>query len=50
MRKIHEAIADTLPAEQIKVLFLKLNVSFKAHVKEQLVKLNVRRDGGPKHG
>ncbi|XP_071485791.1 vacuolar protein sorting-associated protein 54-like [Diadema antillarum] len=50
IRKLYEAIADLLPPEQIKVLFTRLNASFKTRLKEQLIHLNVENNGGPKHG
>ncbi|XP_077993143.1 vacuolar protein sorting-associated protein 54-like [Glandiceps talaboti] len=48
--KLHEAIIDLLPPEQIKVLFMRINVSFKEHLRQQLIKLCVTNDGGPQHG
>ncbi|XP_035680170.1 vacuolar protein sorting-associated protein 54-like isoform X2 [Branchiostoma floridae] len=48
--KLHEAIVDLLPPEQIRVLFTRINVSFKSHLQQQLVRLNVTNDGGPQHG
>ncbi|XP_038072831.1 vacuolar protein sorting-associated protein 54-like [Patiria miniata] len=50
VRKLHEAIAELLPPEQIKVLFMRLNVSFKTHLRDALIRVKVRNDGGPKHG
>ncbi|XP_033126648.1 vacuolar protein sorting-associated protein 54-like [Anneissia japonica] len=50
IRKIHEAIVDILPPEQIKDLFVQMNTSFKTHLKKQLITLNVTNDGGPQHG
>ncbi|XP_048392333.1 vacuolar protein sorting-associated protein 54 isoform X2 [Stegostoma tigrinum] len=48
--KMHEAIHDVLPAEQTQMLFLRINSSFKLHLKRQLTRLNVVNDGGPLHG
>ncbi|XP_078261821.1 vacuolar protein sorting-associated protein 54 isoform X2 [Rhinoraja longicauda] len=48
--KMHEAIYDLLPAEQTQMLFLRINSSFKVHLKRQLMRLNVVNDGGPLHG
>uniref|UniRef100_UPI00398EDDDC vacuolar protein sorting-associated protein 54 isoform X2 n=1 Tax=Pristiophorus japonicus TaxID=55135 RepID=UPI00398EDDDC len=48
--KMHEAIHDLLPAEQTQMLFLRINSSFKIHLKRQLTRLNVVNDGGPLHG
>ncbi|XP_022090825.1 vacuolar protein sorting-associated protein 54-like [Acanthaster planci] len=50
VRKLHEAIAELLPPEQIKVLFMRLNVSFKTHLRDALIRVKVKNDGGPKHG
>ncbi|XP_071962445.1 vacuolar protein sorting-associated protein 54-like [Antedon mediterranea] len=50
IRKIHEAVVDILPPEQIKDLFIQMNNSFKTHLNKQLIILNVTNDGGPKHG
>ncbi|XP_071789704.1 vacuolar protein sorting-associated protein 54-like isoform X2 [Asterias amurensis] len=50
VRKLYEAIADLLPPEQIKVLFMRLNVSFKTHLRDALIRSKVKNDGGPKHG
>ncbi|XP_023680859.1 vacuolar protein sorting-associated protein 54 isoform X1 [Paramormyrops kingsleyae] len=48
--KMHEAISDLLPEEQTQMLFLRINASFKLHLKRQLARLNVSNDGGPQHG
>uniref|UniRef100_A0A8C9QQQ5 Vacuolar protein sorting-associated protein 54 n=1 Tax=Scleropages formosus TaxID=113540 RepID=A0A8C9QQQ5_SCLFO len=50
MAKMHEAIYDLLPEEQTQMLFLRINASFKLHLKRQLARLNVINDGGPQHG
>ncbi|XP_002736560.1 vacuolar protein sorting-associated protein 54-like [Saccoglossus kowalevskii] len=50
INKLHEAIIDLLPPEQIKVLFMRINVTFKEHLRQQLKKLCVTNDGGPQHG
>ncbi|KAL2086982.1 hypothetical protein ACEWY4_018041 [Coilia grayii] len=50
MAKMHEAIYDLLPEEQTQMLFLRINASFKLHLKRQLAKLGVVNDGGPQHG
>ncbi|XP_041961487.1 vacuolar protein sorting-associated protein 54 isoform X1 [Alosa sapidissima] len=50
MAKMHEAISDLLPEEQTQMLFLKINASFRMHLKRQLAKLGVINDGGPQHG
>lgn len=48
--KMHEAIHDLLPPEQTQMLFLRINSSFKVHLKRQLIRLNVVNNGGPLHG
>ncbi|XP_008315437.1 vacuolar protein sorting-associated protein 54 [Cynoglossus semilaevis] len=50
MAKMHEAISELLPEEQMQVLFLRINASFKLHLKKQLSRLSVINDGGPQHG
>ncbi|KAG7492841.1 hypothetical protein MATL_G00018960 [Megalops atlanticus] len=50
MAKMHEAIYDLLPEEQTQMLFLRINASFKLHLKRQLARLSVVNDGGPQHG
>uniref|UniRef100_A0A672GBA4 Vacuolar protein sorting-associated protein 54 n=1 Tax=Salarias fasciatus TaxID=181472 RepID=A0A672GBA4_SALFA len=50
MAKMHEAISDLVPEEQTKMLFLRINASFKLHLKRQLARLGVVNDGGPQHG
>ncbi|MGH0146463.1 UNVERIFIED_CONTAM: hypothetical protein FKN15_046779 [Acipenser sinensis] len=50
MSKMDEAIFDLLPEEQTHMLFLRINASFKLHLKKQLARLNVVNDGGPQHG
>lgn len=48
--KMHEAISELLPEEQTQMLFLRINASFKMHLKRQLARLGVINDGGPQHG
>nr|XP_033794558.1 vacuolar protein sorting-associated protein 54 isoform X1 [Geotrypetes seraphini]XP_033794559.1 vacuolar protein sorting-associated protein 54 isoform X1 [Geotrypetes seraphini] len=50
MAKMHEAIFYLLPEEQTQMLFLRINASYKLHLKRQLMHLNVVNDGGPQHG
>uniref|UniRef100_A0A665URA8 Vacuolar protein sorting-associated protein 54 n=2 Tax=Echeneis naucrates TaxID=173247 RepID=A0A665URA8_ECHNA len=50
MTKMHEAISELLPEEQTQMLFLRINASFKLHLKRQLSRLGVINDGGPQHG
>uniref|UniRef100_A0A1A7Y6A8 Vacuolar protein sorting-associated protein 54 n=1 Tax=Iconisemion striatum TaxID=60296 RepID=A0A1A7Y6A8_9TELE len=48
--KMHEAIFELIPEEQTQMLFLRINASFKTHLKRQLARLGVINDGGPQHG
>ncbi|XP_027721139.1 vacuolar protein sorting-associated protein 54 isoform X2 [Vombatus ursinus] len=50
MAKMHEAIYELLPEEQTQILFLRINASYKIHMKKQLSHLNVVNDGGPQNG
>ncbi|XP_031158539.2 vacuolar protein sorting-associated protein 54 isoform X2 [Sander lucioperca] len=50
MAKMHEAISELLPEEQTQMLFLRINASFKLHLKRQLARLGVVNDGGPQNG
>ncbi|KGL78076.1 Vacuolar protein sorting-associated protein 54 [Tinamus guttatus] len=50
MAKMHEAISELLPEEQTQMLFLRINASYKLHLKRQLAHLNVVNDGGPQNG
>ncbi|KAI2668089.1 Vacuolar protein sorting-associated protein 54 [Labeo rohita] len=50
MAKMHEAIYELLPEEQTQMLFLRINASFKLHLKRQLARLGVVNDGGPQYG
>ncbi|XP_073698637.1 vacuolar protein sorting-associated protein 54-like [Garra rufa] len=50
MAKMHEAICELLPEEQTQMLFLRINASFKLHLKRQLARLGVVNDGGPQNG
>ncbi|XP_060086591.1 vacuolar protein sorting-associated protein 54 [Heteronotia binoei] len=50
MAKMHEAIYELLPEEQTQMLFLRINASYKLHLKRQLAHLNVINDGGPQNG
>ncbi|KAG8014520.1 Vacuolar protein sorting-associated protein 54 [Nibea albiflora] len=44
MSKMHEAIYELLPEEQTQMLFLRINASFKMHLKRQLARLGVVND------
>ncbi|XP_062586622.1 vacuolar protein sorting-associated protein 54-like isoform X2 [Saccostrea cucullata] len=48
--KMHEAVLDILLPDQIKELFTKINSCFKKLIRQQLVTLEVSKNGGPQHG
>lgn len=48
--KLHEAIAPILPEEQVQHLYRTVHRSFKDKMREQLIKNNVAKNGGPQHG
>lgn len=48
--KMHEAVIDILPLNQMQDLFSKINTSFKGLLRQQLVKLDVTNNGGPQYG
>ncbi|XP_045182088.2 vacuolar protein sorting-associated protein 54-like [Mercenaria mercenaria] len=50
MAKMHEAIIDILPQEQVKAIFSRINQTFKKVLRQQLIHLNVTNNGGPQHG
>ncbi|KAL5008620.1 hypothetical protein ScPMuIL_014201 [Solemya velum] len=50
MGKLHEAIVDILPREQMRELFGRIHSSFLIFVRLQLVRHDVTNDGGPQHG
>lgn len=50
LRKLHEAIAGTLPDEQIEELYRAINCAFKDALRDQLSRMNIVNNGGPLHG
>ncbi|KAK3092497.1 hypothetical protein FSP39_003642 [Pinctada imbricata] len=50
LAKMHEALVDILPLDQVKDIFSRINQSFKVFIREQCIKLDVSRNGGPQHG
>ncbi|VDI22077.1 vacuolar protein sorting-associated protein 54 [Mytilus galloprovincialis] len=48
--KMHEAVIDILPLNQIQDLFSRINSSFKDLLRQQLLKLEVTNNGGPQYG
>ncbi|UYV78300.1 hypothetical protein LAZ67_16000896 [Cordylochernes scorpioides] len=48
--KVHAAVADCLPPEQVNALFTTLHGCFKSRLKHHLCRLKVSADGGPQQG
>ncbi|CAH2234906.1 vacuolar protein sorting-associated protein 54 [Pararge aegeria] len=48
--KLHEALIDILPLEQIRNIYMKVHDNFKDKLREQLVKMNIVANGSPQHG
>ncbi|XP_050347253.1 vacuolar protein sorting-associated protein 54 [Nymphalis io] len=48
--KLHEALIDILPLEQISNIYMKVHDNFKDKLREQLMKMNIVANGSPQHG
>lgn len=48
--KLHEALIDILPNEQIRSIYKRVHDNFKDKLREQLVKMNIVANGSPQHG
>lgn len=48
--KLHEALIDILPLEQIRNIYMKVHDNFKDKLREQLNKMNIVANGSPQHG
>ncbi|CAK1601072.1 unnamed protein product [Parnassius mnemosyne] len=48
--KLHEALIDILPIEQIRSIYIKVHDNFKDKLREQLAKMNIVANGSPQHG
>ncbi|XP_072938540.1 vacuolar protein sorting-associated protein 54 [Epargyreus clarus] len=48
--KLHKALIDILPTDQIKTIYMKVHDNFKDKLREQLVKMNIVANGSPQHG
>ncbi|OWR48316.1 vacuolar protein sorting [Danaus plexippus plexippus] len=48
--KLHEALIDILPLEQIRNIYMKVHDNFKDKLREQLSKMNIVANGSPQHG
>ncbi|XP_041987397.1 vacuolar protein sorting-associated protein 54 [Aricia agestis] len=48
--KLHEALIDILPPDQIRRIYIAVHDSFKEKLREQLGKMNIVANGSPQHG
>lgn len=48
--KLHEALIDILPIEQIRIIYKRVHDNFKDKLRGQLVKMNIVANGSPQHG
>ncbi|XP_022814809.1 vacuolar protein sorting-associated protein 54 isoform X1 [Spodoptera litura] len=48
--KLHEALIDIFPNEQIRAVYKRVHDNFKDKLREQLVKMNIVANGSPQHG
>ncbi|KAL0880845.1 hypothetical protein ABMA27_002028 [Loxostege sticticalis] len=48
--KLHEALIDILPIEQIRTIYKRVHENFKDKLREQLMKMNIVANGSPQHG
>lgn len=48
--KLHEALIDILPIEQIRTIYKRVHDNFKDKLREQLIKMNIVANGSPQHG
>ncbi|XP_045495135.1 vacuolar protein sorting-associated protein 54 [Colias croceus] len=48
--KLHEALIDILPLDQIRKIYMKVHENFKDKLREQLAKMNIVANGSPQHG
>ncbi|CAG9785569.1 unnamed protein product [Diatraea saccharalis] len=48
--KLHEALIDILPIEQIQIIYKRVHDNFKDKLREQLAKMNIVANGSPQHG
>ncbi|KAL1498265.1 hypothetical protein ABEB36_009090 [Hypothenemus hampei] len=50
LTKLHEAVSSILPQEQVSDIYQEVHKNFKTRIRDQIIKLNILSDGGPKHG
>lgn len=48
--KLHEALIDILPIDQIRTIYKRVHDNFKDKLREQLIKMNIVANGSPQHG
>ncbi|CAK1540492.1 unnamed protein product [Leptosia nina] len=48
--KLHEALTDILPLDQIQKIYMTVHENFKDKLREQLAKMNIVANGSPQHG
>ncbi|XP_053613187.1 vacuolar protein sorting-associated protein 54 [Plodia interpunctella] len=48
--KLHEALIDILPIEQIRTIYKRVHDNFKDKLRDQLAKMNIVANGSPQHG
>ncbi|XP_022239536.1 vacuolar protein sorting-associated protein 54-like isoform X2 [Limulus polyphemus] len=50
LNKLHEAVSDLLPPDQLQDIFYEANLKFKVALQGHLNRLHIRNDGGPQQG
>ncbi|XP_076265824.1 VPS54 subunit of GARP complex scat isoform X2 [Rhynchophorus ferrugineus] len=50
LTKLHEAVSNVLPEEQVSDIYQEVHKNFKTRIREQLLKMNIQNNGGPQHG
>ncbi|XP_067009961.2 vacuolar protein sorting-associated protein 54 [Anabrus simplex] len=50
LTKLHEAIANILPPDQVSNVYMLVHRGFKEKLREQLAKMGIVNNGGPQHG
>lgn len=50
LTKLHEAVSNVLPTDQVNELYSIVHVNFKDRLREQVLKMNIVNNGGPQHG
>ncbi|XP_060529199.1 vacuolar protein sorting-associated protein 54 [Cylas formicarius] len=50
LTKLHEAVSSVLPEEQVRDIYEQVHKNFKTRIREQLLRMNIQKNGGPQHG